>query len=88
MVEPAETERQKHDRLLEVLEALASLKFERDRLVTDLKIAIGSAGGLEGIATWNSYTGHELDHDALRADYPDLYETYWREAPKRRFDLL
>jgi hypothetical protein len=88
MLEPTDSEKTKHRRLLEVREALEALVFERDRLEADLKVAIGNSAGLDGIATWKSYTKRELDSAALKADEPDVYRRYLREVRTRRFDIL
>jgi hypothetical protein len=88
MLDPTDSDQTKHRRLLEVREALEALVFERDRLEADLKVAIGNAAGLDGIATWRSYTKHELNNAALKAEEPEVYRRYLREVRTRRFDVL
>lgn len=88
MMEPEAPEREKYLRLLEVREAEDGLAIERERLEAELKLAIGSAAGLDGIATWKSHVKRELDIEALKMDHPALYKEYERELRVRSFRLL
>jgi hypothetical protein len=88
MLEPGTSEREKYLRLLEVRQAEDGLAIERERLEGELKLAIGSAAGLDGIATWKSHLKRELDIEALKWDHPTLCEEYERELRVRSFRLL
>jgi predicted phage-related endonuclease len=88
LLEPTDDHREKHRKLLEVREALDRLTFERERLEADLKVAIGSAAGLQGLANWKTVTREDVDRDRLREEQPDVYTRYLREIRTRRFDLL
>ncbi len=88
MLEPGASEREKYLRLLEVRESEDSLAIERERIEAELKLAIGSAAGLDGIATWKSHVKRELDVEALKRDHPALYKDYERQLRVRSFRLL
>jgi hypothetical protein len=60
----------------------------KNRLEWKLKLRIGTASALEGIATWKTLTAHRFDQDAFAEAHPDLHATYQRETYSRRFDLL
>lgn len=59
----------------------------RNRLEWRLKLRIGTASALEGIATWKTLTAHRFDLDAFTEAHPELHATYQRETYSRRFDL-
>jgi hypothetical protein len=88
MLEPGEVERGLYRRLLEVREQRDTLNFECVRLETELKLAIGTAAGMEGIATWKAHSMKRFDQEAFGVEYPDLYEAFKRESLARSFRLL
>lgn len=59
----------------------------RNRLEWTLKLRIGTAYGLDGIATWRTITAKRFDAEAFGRDHPDLHNAYLRESHSRRFDL-
>ena len=74
--------------LLKVREDYDSLGFHKDRLEAELKLIIGTASGIERVASWKPVLGHRLDTDALKGEWPDLYAAFLRETRTRRFTLL
>ena len=69
-------------------EMLDRLPGFRRRLEWTLKLRIGTADGLDGIATWRTITSRRFDADAFGRDHPDLRDAYLRDSRTRRFDLL
>jgi hypothetical protein len=52
-----------------------------------LKLRIGTAYGLDGIATWRTITAKHFDAEAFGRDQPEQHNAYLRESHSRRFDL-
>ena len=75
-----------HQRLLELDEDIAArnqeletLGAERRRLEDSVKLAIGVARGIEGVATWETTDGRRrINPSLIKSDDPDLYEEYVR----------
>jgi hypothetical protein len=62
---------------------LEDLAREEERLEDSIKLAIGSARGIDGIATWRSRDGRRrFDSELLKAADPQLYEAYVLQVPK------
>ena len=62
---------------------LADLALEEERLEASIKLAIGSAKGIDGIATWQSRDGRRrFDPELLKAADPELYEAYVSHVPR------
>jgi hypothetical protein len=76
------------DELLVVRAQLAVLANSKERLEADLKLLIGTAVGVEGLASWNVVEGHRLDAVALARDEPILYARYYVPTRQRSFRLL
>jgi hypothetical protein len=76
-----------YTQLLHAREAHDRASHARNRLEWKLKLRIGTAYGLDGIATWRTITSSRPDLEALSRDHPDLYASYLRESHSRRFDL-
>ncbi len=74
-------ERERLNRLFQEVDA------EEDRLVTIVKLAIGPAAGIDGVATWESVADNSrhFDQEWLKADAPDLFETYRTAFDGARF---
>lgn len=69
-------QRQRRDR-----ERLTRLMHEADveeaQLVTTVKLAIGPAAGIDGVATWRTVEGrHYFDPESLKAADPDMFDRY------------
>jgi hypothetical protein len=70
---------EKAQRMAEV----ADLELEEEHLETAIKLAIGAAKGIDGIATWQTRDGRRLfDSEWLKEDNPELYEAYLSYVPK------
>jgi hypothetical protein len=74
--------------LLEAREQECRYSARRDILESRLKIAIGSASGLEGMATWKSAVTHRFDTKTFKQEHADLYAAFSTESRSRRFRLL
>lgn len=74
--------------LVDVRQAHDTLGYRREFLEAGLKIAIGTASGIERVADWREVTQQRLDGDLLRRERPDIHDKYLRETRFRRFNLL
>lgn len=64
------------------------LEAEEARIETAIKLAIGSANGIEGIATWETGDSHRaFSSDALKAVNPELYDMYLTKFDQTRFKM-
>jgi hypothetical protein len=57
------------------------------RLKNELKLFIGTADELDGIASWKSHEVARFDAALFKAGNPDLYEKFVRAMPQRKFLL-
>lgn len=73
--------------LLDVRETLDGLELKRRTLEAEFKIAIGSADGLDGIATWRSQSRTRFDQDSFRNADPLTYERFLIVDRSRHFRL-
>jgi len=87
MVAPGPEEQSMYMRLLEVREEQDRCEYERRHLENKLKLAIGTAAGLEGIASWKAIEESRFDQAAFKAARPDLFREYLKTSHKRKFDL-
>jgi hypothetical protein len=87
VLQPGDAEWDTYRRLVEVRVAETALKLDRVRLETELKLAIGTAAGLERIATWRTQSTRTLDEARLKIAEPTLYESFLRESRSRVFRL-
>ncbi len=85
LLSPGGTEWELYRQLLETRAAEDYLAFERERVEVELKLAIGTAAGLEHIAAWKTQTRHATDCEALRLQEPEIYERFLRETRSRVF---
>ena len=65
-----ERERAVGRELLEKNEAKYLLEIECARLAIELKVSIGTAEGLEGVAGWRTHTVSRFDEGAFRRAHP------------------
>lgn len=86
--EPDAAERAWIERLLEVREAENRITLERARLEAELKLALGKAAGLAGLATFKTETLEKFDESAFRAAHPTLHAAFVRTSRRRPFKLL
>lgn len=85
--EPGNSDIAIHQELLKIEEQMALLDSRVDYLVSELKIGMGAASELRGIATWNAITSKRLDSTALKEELPDVYEKYLKTSTSRTFKL-
>jgi predicted phage-related endonuclease len=76
-----------HREWLEIEEEKALLEFRQKYLVAGIKIDMGTASELRGIATWETVTSNRFNSTAFKADHPDLYEKYLKTSISRTFKL-
>jgi hypothetical protein len=63
-----------------------TLNVQEAELETTIKLAIGAAGGIDGVATWKSVRGRrKFDSEWVKADDPELFEAYRTAFDDRRF---
>ena len=87
MVAPRDEDRTIYRRLLEVREQQDRCEYERKHLENKLKLAIGTAAGLAGIASWKTLAKRRFDEAAFKEEEPEFYQAYVRTSHERRFDL-
>lgn len=74
------SERERLNRLIHIL------VVEEAELETTIKLAIGAAAGIDGVATWRSVDGRRrFDPDWVKADDPELFEAYRTAFDNIRF---
>ena len=77
-----------YQQLLQVREALDDLELQREQLETALKLAIGTAAGLDGLASWKTHSTQRFDTDTFKVAEPVLYSQYVHDSRVRTFRLL
>jgi hypothetical protein len=77
----------KHQELLEIEEQMARLESRAEYLVAGIKINMGTASELRGIATWQAVTSNRFNSAAFKAEHPDVYEKYLSTSISRVFRL-
>ncbi len=87
LLQPGDREWSLYSRLLVAREEEDTSRYQRQLLENKLKIVIGRADGLEGIATWRNQAVERLDQAALKAAEPDIFRTYVKTARTRIFRL-
>ena len=74
-----------YERLLEVREQEDRCHYERLHLENKLKLVIGTAAGLEGMASWKTLEKTKFDRAAFKKERPELYQEYSTMVFERRF---
>jgi predicted phage-related endonuclease len=85
--EPGNAALAMHQELLEIEEEMARLDSRREFLVAELKLTIGTASELRGIATWQNVKCNRFNTVAFKAEHPDIYEKYLSTSTNRVFKL-
>lgn len=75
------------EKLRDVRKKMALLEWEQQHLESQLKIAISTHEGIEGIATWKSQLGRRFQQTEFKTKHPDLYESFSVEKRTRVFRL-
>ena len=84
---------EKHQQLLQLRAKKRLMEIELDRmrdqearLETAIKLAIGRAKGIDGVATWETGDSRrKFDSDILKSADPELYEMYLTKFDQTRF---
>jgi len=84
---PGNEEQSIYQELLVLEEQSAKLDMRRDYLESRLKVAIGTAEVLDGIAVWKTQTSTRLDGSALKQQEPETFGRYLKESKSRPFRL-
>jgi hypothetical protein len=85
--EPGNAALAMHQELLEIEEGMARLDSRLEFLVAELKITMGTASELRGIATWQTVKCNRFNTVAFKAEHPDIYEKYLSTSISRVFKL-
>ncbi len=84
---PGDIEKGIHRRLLEIREEQDRLELERTTLENDLKLALGSASELQGVATWKTISREDFNRAKFKIEQPKMYRTYLRLLQFRSFRI-
>jgi hypothetical protein len=88
ILRPGDEEWETYRGLLQACQDEHHICTHRARLENELKLTIGKADGLDGVATWKSHLVTRFDATAFKRAEPDLYQTFLRESRARQFHLL
>lgn len=88
LIRPSAIELELYQRLLYVTADHKMLTLSKQRLETELKLVIGKAAGLEGLAMWKSSTMRRFDLAKFKISEPALYGSYVVPRHQRSFRLL
>ena len=84
---PAKRQMEIYKKLKAIREEEFRLQLRREFLENELKVAIGSAAGLQGIASWISQVQKRFDGLLFKSENPSLYSSYQKEKTVRVFRL-
>jgi hypothetical protein len=87
LLKPGDAEWSLYRHLLAAREEEDAFNYQRQLLENTLKLAVGRADGLEGIATWRTQWVERLDQTVLKAAEPDIYRKYAKTTRIRAFRL-
>jgi hypothetical protein len=76
-----------YQELLEVEEQRAKLNARHGYLESRLKVLVGKAAVLKGIASWRTQISTRLDQSALKREEPETFGRYLKESKSRPFRL-
>ena len=76
-----------YQELLELEEQRTKMDARRDYLESCLKLSMGKAEDLEGIALWRTQIRTLLDQSALKREEPETFGRYLKESKSRPFRL-
>jgi predicted phage-related endonuclease len=85
--EPGNAALAMHQELREIEEEMARLDSRVEYLVAVIKMDMGTASELRGIATWRAVTSDRFNSAAFKAEHPDIYEKYLLTSISRVFRL-
>jgi len=82
---PGDAEWEAWRQLLSAREAWCRADADKTRLESKLKLVMGTAAELKGVATWRTHATTRLEEAALKAAEPEVWRTFRRESRVRRF---
>jgi hypothetical protein len=85
--EPGNAALAMHQELREIEEEMARLGARFQYLVAGIKINMGTASELRGIATWQTVASNRFNSAAFKAEHPAIYEKYLSTSISRVFRL-
>jgi len=85
--EPGNAAVSMHQELLEIEEEMARLDSRLEFLVAELKLTMGTASELRGIATWQNVKFNRFNTVAFKVEHPDIYQKYLSTSISRVFKL-
>jgi Meiotically up-regulated gene 113 len=87
ILRPGDEEWETYRRLLQVRETEHGVGLERMRLENELKLVIGTAASLDGIATWKAHLVRKFDEASFKRAEPAMHKAFVRESRVRQFRL-
>jgi hypothetical protein len=84
-VEPSSQDLATYSRLLRVRDAQDHLKAQRELCESKLKLSMGNATAIKGIATWKGSWRNSLNIEALRGAEPALFENLIQRFEKKSY---
>lgn len=88
LITPQDEDWKTYEGLLLARETHDAAALARNRLEWKLKLRIGTAYGLDGLATWRTIPQKRFDEKAFASQHPELYSSFKKATYPRRFDLL
>lgn len=87
ILEPGDRERELQRQLLQARVEKYQTELRCARLENSLKLVIGTAAGLDGIASWKTQTVPRFDETSFKRAEPKLHQAFIRETRQRPFRL-
>ena len=76
-----------HHEMLEIEQQIARLQARQAYLIASIKITMGTASELRGIATFDNVVSNRFNSALFKAENPDLYDKYRSPSVSRVFKL-
>jgi hypothetical protein len=77
----------KYRELIRLQAEMQRIGAEQERLVLEIKLAIGASKGIDGVATWETCNHSHFDQTRFKAEHPDEHASYMETTRSRRFIL-
>ena len=88
LVPPEERHRELCRQIRELREQEFRISKRRELLENELKVAIGTAAGIEGLANWRSHAQSSFDRERFRAEQPEMFNRYAHPKIMRTLQLI
>ncbi len=88
MLTPGRTALDVYHELLKVREQYYEMQNKKEHLENRLRLLIGTASGLAGVATWKMEEWALFNRTKFQIDHPELYEFYCEKSYVRKLKLL